>query len=143
VVFQNTIKSKQDQLVAALGPAKAAQLSGFNAGANVAVIKALPPAQREIARAIFASSIHNLWIMYVSVAALGILSSLLITRQKLTREHETTKTGMAVEKEKRAEREERRKSRKSIGSPMSPLSPTSPTFPGETRSPVANEKEEV
>jgi hypothetical protein len=141
VVFQNTIKSKQGQLVAALGPAQASQLSGFNAGANVAVIKALPPAEREVARTIFAESLHNMWIMYVCFAGLGLLSSFLITRQLLKKEHTVTKTGMDAEREKRAEREasreERRRSRKSIGSPLSP------GFPESARSPAIKEQEEV
>jgi MFS family permease len=137
VVFQNTIKSHQAQLIASLGPASAAKLAGFNAGANVGLIKALPPAQREVAREIFAAALHNMWIMYVCVAAVGLFMSFLITRQLLKKEHETTKTGMAVEKEKRAEREERRRSRKSIGSP------TSPTFSNGVGGAPVREKEEV
>jgi len=118
VVFQNTIASQQSRLVAALGPATASKLGGFQAGANTALINDLPLAQRTVAREIFANSLHYMWIMYVSVAALGLLSSFLITKQVLGREHETTKTGLAEEEIKRKEREDRRKDkRKSLGSP--------------------------
>jgi hypothetical protein len=116
VVFQNTISAQSGRLIAALGPQRAAQLGGFNAGANVAVIDALPEAQKQVARDIFAESLHDMWIMYVCVAALGLLSSFLITRQVLGREHETTKTGLAEEEIKRKERADRRKEKKqSIG----------------------------
>jgi len=54
--------------------------------------------------------------MYVCVAGLGLLSSLLITRQVLERAHETTKTGLAEEEIKRQERVDRRKGKKgSVG----------------------------
>jgi hypothetical protein len=115
VVFQNSISSQQSRLIAVLGPATASRLGGFNAGAHVALINALPPAQRQIARDIFAKSLHDMWIMYACVAGLGLLSSFLITKQVLGREHETTKTGLEAEEVKRQEREERKKSRKSVG----------------------------
>jgi MFS family permease len=115
VVFQNTIQNRQQILIDSLGPERASQLGGFNAGANVGIINSLPSDQKRVARQVFAASLHDMWIMYVVVAAIGLLSSLAISKQVLKREHQTTKTGLAVEEEKRVEREERRRSRKSIG----------------------------
>jgi len=80
----------------------------------------LPPEPREVARIAFAKSLHYLWIMYLCVAAAGLLSSFLIAGKKLTRQHEQTKTGLEMEKEKREERlrlEEERRQRKAAGSP--------------------------
>jgi hypothetical protein len=114
VVFQNTIATQQDRLVVALGPQSASQLSGFNAGANVGFIDSLPDAQKRVARDVFARSFHYMWIMYTAFAAVGLLCSLLITKQTLSRQHETTKTGLAAEEEKRIERQERRRSKKTL-----------------------------
>jgi MFS family permease len=126
VVFQNTIAAQSDRLVAVLGPAMAARLGGFNAGANVGVINALPEAQKRIARDIFAESLHDMWIMYVSVAGLGLLSSFLLTRQVLQREHTTTKTGLAEEELKRKEREKKRKEKKASAAATKDLENTAP-----------------
>jgi hypothetical protein len=112
VVFQNTISSQQDRLVAALGPQSASRLGGFNAGANVGFINSLPPAQKEVARDVFAHAFHDMWIMYVCFAALGLLTGFLITKQVLSRQHEATKTGLEAEEAKRREREERRRGSK-------------------------------
>ncbi|KAF2674520.1 MFS general substrate transporter [Microthyrium microscopicum] len=112
VVFQNSLKSKTGQLKAALGDQLANQLSGFNAAASAQVITSLPPAQRDVARNVFASSLRDMWIMYTVVAFVGLLVSFFITRQQLDKKHAETKTGLKAEEEKRVEREERRKSRR-------------------------------
>ncbi|KAF2421008.1 hypothetical protein EJ08DRAFT_641776 [Tothia fuscella] len=126
VVFQNTIQKQQPTLIASLSPARAAQLGGFNAGANVGVINSLPQDQKRVARDVFASSIRNLWIMYVIVVSIGLLVSLLISKQVLEKEHVTTKTGLEAEEEKRAEREERRRSGKGTSVPGSPIDAQAP-----------------
>lgn len=112
VVFQNTVSSQSSRLLAILGPTTARQLSGFAAVANVGLIDSLPTDQKEAVRDIFANSIHDLWIMYVCFAAVGLLASFLITKQALNREHETTKTGLEEEEIKRQERVEKRRSKK-------------------------------
>jgi MFS family permease len=112
VVFQNAMKKRADQLVAALGPTVAAKLDGFQAAASVQIVQQLPPDQREVARRVIAESLHDMWIMYVAFAALGLLFSLAITKQFLRKEHEETKTGLESEEIKRKERQERRRSRR-------------------------------
>ncbi|KAL1794847.1 hypothetical protein ACET3X_006663 [Alternaria dauci] len=125
VVFNNEMKSKQSQLAASLGPETAASFGGGSAGANVGLIQSLPNEQKAIARKAFADSLSTMWILYVAFAVVGLGVSLLITRNKLDKQHEETKTGIEAEKAKRLEREaeraERRKKRASKGSlPLDP-----------------------
>lgn len=117
------MKSKQSQLVAAFGPQTASSFGGGSAGANVGLIQSLPEDQKTLARKAFSDSLSTMWILYVAFAAVGIVVSLLITRNKLDKVHEETKTGIEAEKEKRAQREaerveraERRKLKASKGS---------------------------
>src|ERR1700753_2809874 len=88
VVFQNAMKKRSNQLVAALGPATAAKLSGFQAAASVQIVQSLPPAQRDVARRVVAESLHDMWVMYTAFAALGLLCSFAITKKVLNKEHE-------------------------------------------------------
>ena len=114
VVFQNIITSNQGILQEALGPQRAEELGGFNAGAEVGFINSLPDAQKAVARDVFANSFHYMWIMYCCFAGVGLALAFLITKQDLSKQHERTLTGLEFEEEKRKEREFRRKSRKSL-----------------------------
>lgn len=98
VVYQNQMNTKTATLVAALGPATASQLSGGGAGANVELVDNLPPAQRRIAQTAFAQSLHPMWIMYVCIAAVGLVVSLFIKKKELSKKHTETKTGLDVQK---------------------------------------------
>jgi hypothetical protein len=114
------MKSKQSQLVATLGPETASSFGGGSAGANVGLIKNLPENEKFVARQAFSSSLSTMWILYVAFAALGLCVSFLIGKNKLDKQHEETKTGLDVEKQKKierdAERAERRRKRASKGS---------------------------
>ncbi|KAF8853988.1 MFS general substrate transporter [Acephala macrosclerotiorum] len=101
VVFQNEMQKHYASLVSSLGPALANQLKGGSAGASVGIVSALPPAQREIARQAFWSSLRTMWIMYVAFAGLGLFVSFFIGNQKLTKEHQVIKTGLAEEERNR------------------------------------------
>lgn len=118
-MFQNSIKSKQSQLVATLGPQTAAAFGGGAAGANIGLIKGLPDSQKFVARQAFADSLSNMWILYAVFAAAGLATSFLIGENTLDKKHEETRTGLDVEKQMRVEREaeraERRKKRQSKG----------------------------
>jgi MFS family permease len=144
VVLQNSMQNQRAKLEAELGPATANQLAGFNIAANSGIIKSLPAAQRDIARDAFAAALHKMWIMYVVLAACGLLSSFLITKQVLKKQHEVTKTGLEAEEAKRVERQERRRSRREsrrgssiIGSPTIPDSPGHAASHSGLASPVA------
>ena len=112
VVFQNEMQKRYPALVAALGKQTANLLSGGSAGASVGIVKQLPPAARTIARDAFFGSLRTMWIMYVAFAALGVVVSLFIGNQKLSKEHQVTKTGLVEEEAKRKELQEKKKASK-------------------------------
>ncbi|KAF2831333.1 hypothetical protein CC86DRAFT_314616 [Ophiobolus disseminans] len=120
VIFQNGMKSKQSQLVGVLGPETASSFGGGAAGANVGLIQVLPENGKFAARQAFASSLSTMWILYVAFAAVGLGVSFLIGKNTLDKQHEETKTGLEVEKQRKierdAERVERRRKRASKGS---------------------------
>jgi Major Facilitator Superfamily len=104
VVFQNEMFKQQDTLIAALGPRLANELGGNSAGANTQIIRALPPAQQDVAHTAFAGSLSKLWIMYMVFSACGLATSFLVGQGTLTSQHKETKTGLEAEKEARQER---------------------------------------
>ena len=106
VVFQNQMAKRAPQLAVALGPKVAQQLGGGNAGANVGVVDGLPPAQRAVARAAFADSLQPMWIMYTCFAAAGLIVSLLIGNQTLSRQHTENKTGLDIQNAAAKERQD-------------------------------------
>jgi hypothetical protein len=114
------MKSKQSQLATVLGPETAASFGGGSAGANVGLIQRLPENEKFAARQAFSSSLSTMWIMYVAFAAVGLGVSFLIGKNVLDKQHEETKTGLDVEKQKKlerdAERVERRRKRACKGS---------------------------
>ncbi len=120
VIFQNQMIQKAGLLTASLGQQAAQQLGGGSAGANVQIVDALPPAQRAVATAAFASSLSIMWIVYTAFAAAGLLTACLIGKQTLSRDHEETATGLAAEEKNRqqnlAERAERKALKSSDGS---------------------------
>lgn len=112
VIFQNEMKSQQSTLRSSLGAEAASSFGGGAAGANVGLINSLPGPQKAVARGAFAKSLSTMWILYAVFGAVGLLISLLIQRNVLDKQHEETKTGLDVEKERRAEREAERAEKK-------------------------------
>jgi len=104
VVFQNSMSAKTPQLIAALGPEQAMQLSGSNAGANTAVIDALPAGPRDVVRVAFANSLQPMWAMYTAFSFVGLCAGFLIVKKTLSSQHQETKTGLAAEQENAAAR---------------------------------------
>lgn len=105
VIFQNEMKAQQGSLRASLGEQTASSFGGGAAGANVGLINSLSGPQKAIARDAFAQSLSKMWILYAVFGAVGLLISFLIGANVLDKHHEETKTGLDVEKERRAERE--------------------------------------
>jgi len=101
VVFQNEMNKKSARLIAGLGPELAGRLSGGSAGANVDIVRGLPPAQRTIARQAFYESLQVMWILYVCFSAFGLVISLFIGNHVLKKDHQVTKTGLEAEEAKR------------------------------------------
>ena len=102
VIFQNGMQSRQATLRSALGADQARKLGGAGAGAMTEFVKQLPPAQKEVVTRAYTESLRNMWIFFVCIAALGVVVSLAIGRQKLSKLHEVQKTGLEAE-----EREEK------------------------------------
>ncbi|KAK8099900.1 multidrug resistance protein fnx1 [Apiospora kogelbergensis] len=94
VVFQNQMQKQRPQLLAALGPQLADQLSGGSAGGNVAVVAALQGEPGRVAKGAYWNSLQTMYIMYTCFAALGLLLSPLIGQKKLSKEHKEHKTGL-------------------------------------------------
>ena len=106
------MKKRQGTLAHALGTKIANELGGGSAGANTAVVASLPPAQRAVATEAYTQSLRSMWIFYVAIAAVGLLISLGISRQTLSKQHEVTRTGLDEQKkgeDARAEEERIRK----------------------------------
>jgi EmrB/QacA subfamily drug resistance transporter len=114
VVFQNEMQKKYQFLINTLGVQTANKLSGGSAGASVGIVRLLPPAQQAIARQAFYESLRTMWIMYVAFAALGVFISIFIGNQKLSKEHQITKTGLAEEEAKRKDVQEQKKASKEM-----------------------------
>ena len=132
VVYQNQMAKRTPQLMAALGPQVAQQLSGSGAGANVGLIDALPAAQRTVAQTAFADSLHPMWIMYVCFSAVGLIISFFIKKKKLSNVQEEAKTGLAAEKEnqearvaEKAAKAEKRRSQATGGGSVATSRPVS------------------
>ncbi|KAJ9624810.1 hypothetical protein H2203_004760 [Taxawa tesnikishii (nom. ined.)] len=138
VVYQNQMQQRSGTLRSALGAQAAQQLSGSGAGANVEVVDALPPAQREVARTAFADSLHTMWIMYVCFSAVGLLISFFIKKKQLSAQHEETKVGLEAEKANAEARAREKEQRKSMGS-----RPVSGAGSGDVESGAQSTKEEL
>ena len=112
VIFQNGMKSRQSALIAATNQQIGHELGGGGAGAAAAVVKALPEPGRNAVRAVYVASLREMWIFYVCIAATGLVVSLFIKKTTLTKTHEVTKTGLAVEEANRIQRKQEAESKK-------------------------------
>jgi hypothetical protein len=71
------------------------ELTGGDAAANVMIVKTISdPAQKLAVKEAFASSLRNMWILYTCVAGVGVIAGVFVTKQKLSKEHKETKTGL-------------------------------------------------
>lgn len=69
----------------------AQQFSGSAAAANVKLIGMLTGNEKMVVERAYAESLSSMWVLYVSMAALGLVISTLITRQELATEHVETR----------------------------------------------------
>ena len=102
VVFQNGMQLRAPILEAVGLPANVReQLSGKEAAANVMVVATLADQRQIIAvKEAFAWSLRNMWILYASVAVVGVVAGGFISKQHLDKEHIETITGLRkLEKE--------------------------------------------
>ena len=103
---------KSSTLQQALGSQVASAFDNGSAGANVRIIQTLSGTQREEARAAFSDSLSTMWIMYLAFAGAGLLMSMFIARNELSKQHHETRTGLEEEKAKRSQMLQERAARK-------------------------------
>ena len=115
VIFQNGMRKRRSTLIAATNPQIGQLLGGGGAGAAATIVKSLPEPGRHTVRAVYVASLREMWIFYVCIAAVGLVVSLFIKRTTLTKTHEVTKTGLAVEEENRRLREQEAESKRARG----------------------------
>ncbi|EPE09556.1 major facilitator superfamily transporter [Ophiostoma piceae UAMH 11346] len=96
VVFQNRMQQQHASLVAKIGEASAELLTGSTAASNVDRVGALlkGPALAA-AREAYWKSIQTMYIMYGSVAGVGLIICFFIRETTLSTEHQDHKTGLA------------------------------------------------
>lgn len=96
VVFQNSMDARRSTFIAAgLKGATLEALSGGQAAANVGITQTIQDsAQREVVLEAFAWSVRNLFILYMSLAAVAMVASVFIKHRHLKTEHTETKTGI-------------------------------------------------
>ncbi|KAL8716993.1 MAG: hypothetical protein Q9225_005729 [Loekoesia sp. 1 TL-2023] len=112
VIFQNGMSKRQHILAASLQPDIARLLGGGSAGAATDIVKNLPPEQKRVADRVYTEALRTMWIYYVAIAAIGLCVSLLIGKQKLSKEHEMQKQGLAGQEEERRKEEEEKRARR-------------------------------
>lgn len=94
VVFNNTMNRQQPELRAVLGSEMASQFAGDSAASNIAFIAKLTAEQSSTVRAAYLTSVHTMYILFLCIAGVGLMCSLLIKQQKMSRAHIVHKTGL-------------------------------------------------
>ena len=102
-IFSNKMNSQYDVVLAAVGGNTnvATALTGANAQANLFLVDAMPPAEQAAVRMTLYNAVRVIWIATVAFAAVGLLASFLIRKKALRQTHETVKTGIEGEQERR------------------------------------------
>lgn len=108
VIFQNGMAKHAGELEAALGPQLGGVLGGGSAGASTNIVHSLPPTQRLVATRAYTASLRTMWYFYVAIAAFGLCCCAAISRNKLSKQHQVQKQGLAEQQRQRAEAQQRR-----------------------------------
>jgi MFS family permease len=110
VIFQNRMQM-QSSTFSSLPPSVAGQLSMGSPGANTGIVASLPPAEKAVALGAYTNSLQTMWIVYTCISLCGLLISLNIRKNKLSKSHEVTKTGLDQQERDRREREAEKKAK--------------------------------
>jgi hypothetical protein len=79
VIFQSEMQAQYKEMLSILPMEVAQEFSGDSAAANIKLIETLPM-QKLFVKESFARSLRLMWIFYTSVAILGFMLSMLISR---------------------------------------------------------------
>ena len=109
VIFQNGMEKRLPTLLATIPASVATQLGSGSAGANTGIVAALPPAQKSVAVVAYTQSLQDMWIFYTCLGLVGLLASLLISKNTLSKTHEVTMTGLDAQERGRLERKEEKR----------------------------------
>lgn len=96
VVFQNSMDERVPYLLSEGVSSNITNLlDGGAAAANVMIVQTIAdPTQQLLVKEAFASSLHNMWIMYTCLAGCTIVAGMFISRNVLSKVHVETKTGL-------------------------------------------------
>lgn len=83
VIFQNQMSNQRKHLSMVLGPELAQNFSGSAAATNVLALYTLPMHQQVEVRKAYASSLQDMWIMYASTAAIGLVAAFFVKQKTL------------------------------------------------------------
>lgn len=102
VIFQNGMKTRAPSLRAAgASPSQVDRFSGAEAAANTLLVKSIEnDVVRRAVEEAYAYAVRNMWILYASVGAVGVVVSVFISRKALSKDHTETKTGLKSTKER-------------------------------------------
>ncbi|RKK09692.1 hypothetical protein BFJ66_g15848 [Fusarium oxysporum f. sp. cepae] len=94
VVFNNMMNSQQTKLRTIVGLDLAEKFSGDSASSNVFVVAKLEGRESHIIRGAYLTSMRTMYIPFVALSGVGLLSSFMIRQQRLSRDHNEHKTGL-------------------------------------------------
>lgn len=83
VVFQNRMSHQNKYLSSVLGVQLAQNFSASAAAANVLAVRTLPLYQQVEVQKAYASSLKGMWVMYASIAGLGLVAALFVKKPAL------------------------------------------------------------
>ncbi|KAJ4113949.1 hypothetical protein NW768_011479 [Fusarium equiseti] len=94
VVFNNMMNSQQSKLTNLIGKDLAEEFSGDNASSNVFAVAELRGRESLIVRGAYLTSMRTMYILFVGLSGVGLLSSFMIKQKKLSLDHKEHKTGL-------------------------------------------------
>ncbi|KAI1480150.1 major facilitator superfamily-domain-containing protein, partial [Daldinia eschscholtzii] len=94
VVFNNVMNSQQTQLRTLLGPDLAEKFSGDSAASNVFAVAKLEGRESYIVRGAYLTAIRTMYILFVALSGVGLLTSFIIKQRKMSQDHKEHKTGL-------------------------------------------------
>lgn len=101
-IFQNQMQAHYQRLLLIVPSDVAQSFSGHEAAANVNLISTLTGLEKLAVQKSYAESLSTMWILYSSMAGLGLVLSVFITKQHLATEHVETRTGLKKDGQERS-----------------------------------------
>ncbi|ORY71162.1 major facilitator superfamily domain-containing protein [Pseudomassariella vexata] len=94
VIFQNRMDATNDDLVDQLGQQLAGNFTGGQASTNIELITSLPTDQQVLVRRTSFGALRTVWIMYVVVAGLSLISNFFVRAHHLSDEIKALRLGV-------------------------------------------------